>query len=221
MSSFLQNLENNEAILLMYLANELPAEDREEVEQMLQADANLRDQLNQLRGAYHHFDQTMLLGDASTPVASGYMTAQRFGESVRNRYTVPRSVDDHDDAHRRFHWAMYPVAAAALLAIGMLVWFKTASANLNKPATLVGNNSRNWSGGGMGPGGQFDPWGRSGEGRGRWRQPMVDFSTVPATADAAAMTEEEIELAFEPVVLPRRSAALRQLAALDYLDEKW
>ena len=35
MSNLLQQLENNEAILLMYLAGELPEPDRVEVEQML------------------------------------------------------------------------------------------------------------------------------------------------------------------------------------------
>ena len=37
-NSLLHELPNNEAILLMYLANELPAQDREEVEHMLDRD---------------------------------------------------------------------------------------------------------------------------------------------------------------------------------------
>ncbi len=42
MSSFLEQLENNEATLLMYLAGELPQADQDEVEQMLQRDASMR-----------------------------------------------------------------------------------------------------------------------------------------------------------------------------------
>src|SRR5690349_24514678 len=45
----LQRLENNESVLLMYLAGELPAEDRAEVEQQLAADAGLRATLERLR----------------------------------------------------------------------------------------------------------------------------------------------------------------------------
>jgi hypothetical protein len=49
MGSLLQQLENNEAVLLMYLADELPAEDRLEVEQLLARDAGLRAELERLR----------------------------------------------------------------------------------------------------------------------------------------------------------------------------
>ena len=41
MSELLHNLENNQAILLMYLADELPAEDRREIDQLLLVDASL------------------------------------------------------------------------------------------------------------------------------------------------------------------------------------
>jgi hypothetical protein len=50
MSSLLHKLGSNEAILLMYLADELPREDRAEVERMLSADAGLRADLERLRG---------------------------------------------------------------------------------------------------------------------------------------------------------------------------
>ena len=49
MKSYLQHLENNEAILLMYLGNELPDQDRVEVEEMLASDARLRAELENLR----------------------------------------------------------------------------------------------------------------------------------------------------------------------------
>ncbi len=49
MANLLQQLENNEGILLMYLADELESEDRAEVEQLLAADGGLRDELERLR----------------------------------------------------------------------------------------------------------------------------------------------------------------------------
>ncbi len=216
MSSFLQNLENNEAILLMYLANELPAPDREEVEAMLKHDANLRAQFNALRAAYHRFDQMMLLGDTSNVLPSGYMSAQVFGRTVRERFAAQqRSVDDHEDGRRRMHWAIYPVAAAAVLAIGMLFWWKSASDDMSKPAMMVSTESRG-----------FDGWngrrGTGGVGRGydRWQLPMVDFSSV-AAGNPAELPDETLEASFDPIVLPRYSGAQRQLAVLDYLDQTW
>ena len=46
MSSLLPQL-NNESLLLMYIADELPAEDRVEVEQMLTIDPGMRAQRHQ------------------------------------------------------------------------------------------------------------------------------------------------------------------------------
>ena len=46
MPTQLQHLENNEAVLLMYLAGELTDSDRAEVEQMLATDARLRAELD-------------------------------------------------------------------------------------------------------------------------------------------------------------------------------
>ncbi|MGD0541535.1 MAG: hypothetical protein ABSB33_08455, partial [Tepidisphaeraceae bacterium] len=49
MKDSVQNLEGNEAILLMYMADELPQADRLEVERMLATDAGLRGELEILR----------------------------------------------------------------------------------------------------------------------------------------------------------------------------
>lgn len=224
MSSFLQNLENNEAILLMYLANELPADDRAEVEQMLKYDATLRAQLQALRDAYHQFDQTMLLGDASNVLPSGYMTAVTFGKTVQERFAAkPRSVDDHEGNGRRMHWAIYPAAAAAMLAIGMLFWWKSASDEMKRPTTPMVDRSFGsgpFSGGGMGPGrGDFRNWGPGGYPM--WTPPMVDFASV-ASGNPADLSDEAIVDSFEPIVyVSRLSPAQRQLIVLDYMDQSW
>jgi anti-sigma factor RsiW len=49
MAGILHDLENNEAILLMYLADELGEQDRAEVEHMLGRDGGLRAELEELR----------------------------------------------------------------------------------------------------------------------------------------------------------------------------
>ncbi len=52
MASFIQELENNEALLLMYFTDELPVDDRAEVEQMLASDAGMRAALAEIASAY-------------------------------------------------------------------------------------------------------------------------------------------------------------------------
>jgi anti-sigma factor RsiW len=49
MAGLIHNLENNEAVLLLYLGDELPPEDRAEVEQMLRSDSGLAETLESLR----------------------------------------------------------------------------------------------------------------------------------------------------------------------------
>src|SRR3954452_24349124 len=68
MSTQLQQLENNEAILLMYLGGELPADDRAEVEQMLAADTKLRGELDALRATQEQLTGMFSRADAATPL---------------------------------------------------------------------------------------------------------------------------------------------------------
>ena len=79
MPSLLQQLENNEAVLLMYLADELPTDDLAEVEQMLANDPGLRAELESLRAAHatvldglHELDHQSLpaVSDAVVHVSS-------------------------------------------------------------------------------------------------------------------------------------------------------
>src|SRR5450432_4455003 len=70
MKSLLQDLENNEAILLMYMADELPQADRLEVEQMLASDAALRGALEILRQTQQlAFDSLETLDSVTRPAA--------------------------------------------------------------------------------------------------------------------------------------------------------
>jgi hypothetical protein len=125
-ADLLQQLENNEAILLMYLAEELPAEDRAEVDQMLAADAGLRNTLERLR-------------EAQDGLAAALPALDRIGrlpvpESVAVRRVV-RSMEQWQ-ARRlanppaavvgptlRYPWWAYPMAAAASVVIAFLVWW--------------------------------------------------------------------------------------------------
>lgn len=127
MASLLTNLENNEAVLLMYLANELPADDRAEVESLLQSDPQFGAQLEQLRQSYVALDSAIGQADASLHLSSGFSSARQFGEAVRKRYEALASAEDKNTSpHPRQIW-WYPLATAAIVAIGMSIWWYVAS----------------------------------------------------------------------------------------------
>ncbi|HZL37704.1 MAG TPA: hypothetical protein VFC78_20475 [Tepidisphaeraceae bacterium] len=116
---------NNEAVLVMYLADELPETDRAEVEQQLDVDAGLRAQLAALAQAHDLFESAMSRLDAGSSAgqASG---VHRLGKLMR-RHMLDRSrVATVAAVSRRTlgfpAWA-YPVAAAAMIVVGFVaVW---------------------------------------------------------------------------------------------------
>src|SRR5436305_1221553 len=77
MRSLLHQLENNDAVLLMYLAGELPADDRAEVEQQLAADAVLRASLEAMRQAQGALGASLARADvmAMPPAVEAARTA--------------------------------------------------------------------------------------------------------------------------------------------------
>jgi hypothetical protein len=198
MNSLLHQLENNEAILLMYLANELPAQDRDEVEHMLERDGHLRLEFAQIQQAYTGYHGIMRQADASTPPTSPFTAAHAVGDVLRSRRPEMPSVDDHEE-HRRLHWVAYPIAAAAALAIGMFLWWQSARDDLMKPQPVMvtdGGYDHRWSG--RWGGGQWGP---------------------PPGMQGIDMDDLQILRAFEPVIRDPGSEAQRQVAAIRFLDE--
>jgi anti-sigma factor RsiW len=55
MANILQQLQDEQAMLLMYLADELPAEDRAAVERRLAGDARLVEELQKMRQTHEAF----------------------------------------------------------------------------------------------------------------------------------------------------------------------
>ena len=124
MSNLLGQLENNEAILLMYLAGELPDEDRAEVEQMLASDAGLRALLAELAalqsdvtGAFATADTAMLLPrrEAAVRRVSRAMVAAQVAPAPPAAALEPLSK------RLRLAWWAYPIAAAAALVVAVVV----------------------------------------------------------------------------------------------------
>ena len=140
MSNLLQQLGSNEAVLMMYVADELPPEDRAEVERRLAADAELHADLERLREADASFSAAMGALDRSTrlpvPEAVG---AKQVARAMRQWHAdrVARPPAAEPRIRLRYpRWA-YPVAAAAAVVIGFVAWW----GNSDRPDTrFTGRN---------------------------------------------------------------------------------
>jgi hypothetical protein len=126
MSNLLGQLENNEAVLLMYLAGELPEEDRAEVEQMLAADPALRASLAELAALQADVDGALgWLHPVPADLPRREAAVRRVGRAIQAAQAKPPERHDPVDepAGRRFRpaWWAYPVAAAAALIVGLVL----------------------------------------------------------------------------------------------------
>ena len=137
MRSLLHQLENNEAVLLMYLAGELPAEDRADVEQQLTTDGGLRAELEQLRSAENLLTLAMSEADgvAMPPVTEAARQSAavrrvsramvRYQLEVAHRAPQPQ-VDAPARGLRLPAWS-YPFAAAAIILVGFVGYWGFSS----------------------------------------------------------------------------------------------
>lgn len=151
MRSLLQQLENNEAVLLMYVAGELPPDDRVEVEQLLANDGGLRAELARLRES--HDALTLALGEADGLAMPAVSEGARRSAAVRR---VSRAISQHhaerqaaaareaaaSASDRRFRrlrlpgWS-YPFAAAAMLLIAWVAYWGISSGSSSRGKQVV------------------------------------------------------------------------------------
>jgi hypothetical protein len=121
----IEKLENNEQILLMYLADELPADDRIEVEQMIRSDASLRQEMDRLQEAYQFVDRELARLNETQPTAlHSEFAARNVGREIRQRLARPKvasSAPHGEQSARSWRW-LYPTAAAAAVLVGALLW---------------------------------------------------------------------------------------------------
>ena len=126
MSSHLQQLENNEAVLLMFLAGELPDADRTEVEQMLAGDPALRQGLADLIAMQEYVGFAFSQADAaplfSRREAAVRSVSQAITAAKLAAFRAPKPVAPPARTGPRIAFWAYPVAAAALLVIGMIFY---------------------------------------------------------------------------------------------------
>ncbi len=123
MSSLLQQLENNEAILLMYLADELPEEDRLEVEAMLQTDTNLAAELERLQAVHEYVRAEMAKLDHAERLPSEQVPLRRVRQEMARRIALREREMGAIEPQRRFPWWGYPLSAAAAVGLVLLIWW--------------------------------------------------------------------------------------------------
>ncbi len=119
MKSLLHTLNDNDAILLMYLADELPAEDRAEVEAMLSIDAGLRAELEQLTAMYDQLGGGLAQSDAALR-PNTVRSAQRRAMQAIEQWDMRRllTIPPEPVKSNTLRWVVYSsgVAAAVMLA---------------------------------------------------------------------------------------------------------
>ncbi len=126
MSTLLKQLEANES-LLMYLADELPANDRAEVEQRLANDPALREALDDLRSAQALVHERLRADDAAMPLpVSSTVAVRHVSRAIRqwqvDRLTAP-VIEVETLKGLRYPLWVYPTSAAAALFLAFLVWW--------------------------------------------------------------------------------------------------
>src|SRR5438874_1237422 len=121
MSSLLEQLENNEAILLMYLAGELPEADRVEVEEMLASDAGLRATRAELKSLQDGVGGVLGRADAAQILSRREAAVRQVSRALnQNLQNKSLGMINYATGPRRrlpMAWLAYPIAAAALLVI--------------------------------------------------------------------------------------------------------
>jgi anti-sigma factor RsiW len=142
----LQELQDNQAKLLMYLAGELSPGEQVEVEQMLASDPSLRTELASLRQMQLQMIQGLedLDRQIRPPVSEAFATAgisrmiqQWHEQRLRMRQTVvaPRRIMPR---------ILLGMAAAASIVIGYLVWgvYHPAESGQAPPSMVAANDDQ-------------------------------------------------------------------------------
>jgi len=122
MASMLEHLDRD-SMLLMYLADELPVSERDELQQRLAQDPELANQLNQLLALQTYCEQTLTC-DESLPMSSD-VAVRRVSRAMK-QWQVDRLARKPSISPRRSHyrlpWWAYGTAVAAAVIVAALVW---------------------------------------------------------------------------------------------------
>ncbi|HMB96783.1 MAG TPA: hypothetical protein VKK61_12140 [Tepidisphaeraceae bacterium] len=156
MRPILEQLDNDQAILLMYLADELPPADRAAIEARLASDENLRAEMEKLRATQESIGQSLIALDAAHPLAEKIIPVQRkLFRSFAQWQTDRAARQTTDISHRKrpsaweLRW-LFPIASAAAAIIVLIIWWGwTSNAQLppevNTPHIVMDPNAARMS----------------------------------------------------------------------------
>lgn len=126
MKNILTTLDSSEAILLMYLADELSSSDKEQVNRMLQKDGALRARLGELKWSLELLHQGLNQQDAQSPTTNVDRAVHATLSAMTNwtaRATYNAQAKSPQAAKLPLPWWCYPLAAAAALLVAAAVFF--------------------------------------------------------------------------------------------------
>jgi hypothetical protein len=125
MSSEFKDTEMRQALLLMYLVDELSPADRLDLERKLAADAALRDELARMRAEHEAYLRAMrTLDSAWSGTFSDEAAAGRACRAVRQWAATQSTRRPAPTKPRelRVPWWSYPLVAAAAILVAIIFW---------------------------------------------------------------------------------------------------
>jgi anti-sigma factor RsiW len=127
MRSVLSQLQDDQAILLMYLADELPAADRAVVEKRLATEPALRAELESLRITHARIEQSLSQLDSVQPMPATPTAMQWKIARMIRQWQVDRALHEPEEPLRRGIFLRfapaYPFVAAAAVLLSFIVWW--------------------------------------------------------------------------------------------------
>jgi anti-sigma factor RsiW len=125
MSDISNQLQSDrEAVLLLYLAEEMPREDRAQMERILAADPSLAAELDRLRSLQSRIDGQLEALDAAAPLRMSHEISTRrvMREMRRFQLELKSRSPMHLEPSSLHSWPrwIYPLAAAAAIIVAVL-----------------------------------------------------------------------------------------------------
>jgi anti-sigma factor RsiW len=125
MATVIETLDNPQQMLLLYLAGELPPEDRLEVERRLANDKSLASELDRLSALRLEIEQGIARLDKSSGLALRAEAAGRqVAREICRQIALPRVATPmvaESRRHRLMPW-LVPAGIAAAVVIGIMGW---------------------------------------------------------------------------------------------------
>ncbi|MGA3065887.1 MAG: hypothetical protein ABSF29_03465 [Tepidisphaeraceae bacterium] len=125
MKSMLKQLQDDEAILLMYLAGELPPGDRQIVEQRLASDEAFGQLLQSMSELQEFCQKSIRALDEQSPAEATESAAMRRAGRLLRQWALlrRRPMEAAQIAPRPIPWLRYGLSTAAVIGLAYLVWW--------------------------------------------------------------------------------------------------